>query len=163
MKNDTHIHKLIENRFFRILSTNMLFQNIHTYVYLFILVEEKEDSHDRCNIKIRVRREAAHEEARQPTRIVPWLRCRHSVPRGHESCRRMERYVALSFFSDVNFSTMPRPLLLSKLWPVRLISTRNSPQSRTFSCPMIHGGIDPVVVVKPFMDSNSFYPCHRVE
>ena len=144
MKNDTHIHKLIENRFFRILSTNMLFQNIHTYVYLFILVEEKEDSHDRCNIKIRVRREAAHEEARQPTTIVPWLRCRHSVPRGHESCRRMERYVALSFFSDVNFSTMPWPLLLSKLWPVRLISTRNSPQSRTFSCPM---GIDPGGVV----------------
>lgn len=40
----------------------MLFQNIHTYVYLFILVEEKEDNHDRCNIKISVRREAAHEE-----------------------------------------------------------------------------------------------------
>ena len=71
-----------------------------------------------------------------------------AIPRGHESCRRMERYVALSFFFDVNFSTMPRPLLLSKLWPVRLISTRNSPQSRTFSCPMIHGGIDPVGVVR---------------
>ena len=37
VKNDTHIHKLIENSFFRILSTNMLFQNIQTYVYLFIL------------------------------------------------------------------------------------------------------------------------------
>ena len=59
-------------------------------------------------------------------------------------------------FFLVNFSTMPRPLLLSKLWPVRLISTRNSPQSRTFSCPMIHVGIDPVGVVKPFMNANPF-------
>ena len=47
------------------------------------------------------------------------------------------------FFRRQLFYHAP-PLLLSKLWPVRLISTRNSPQSRTFSCPM---GIDPGGVV----------------
>ena len=42
------------------------------------------------------------------------------------------------------------------IWPVRLISTRSSPQSRTFSCHDSRGRIDPGGVVKPFMDANPF-------
>lgn len=117
-------------------------------MFLFWL-KRKEDNHDRCNINIRVRREAAQKE-RHPTRIVPWLRCRHSQYRGDmKAAVGWKGTWHCPFFSTSTFLLyMPRPLLLSKLWPVRPISTRNSPQSRTFSCPMIHGGIDPVGVVR---------------
>lgn len=100
--------------------------------------------------------------SKHPTRIVPWLRFRHSGTRKLPPDGKVRGTV---FFSDVIFSTMPWPLLLSKLWPGRLISARNSPQSRTFSCHQSWGH-RPRWSGKTFHGHKSLFiprPCHRVE
>ena len=93
------------------------------------------------------RRKTSHKHS--PTADLQTL----DTMRGSQSCwwRGIRGTVFFFFRPQTLISLMRRPLLLSKQWLVRLISERNSPHSRTFSCHNSWGGEDPGGVVKPFM------------
>ena len=87
----------------------------------------------------RISRSCRRKAARRKTshkHIVQRLTCRHSTPCREAKAADGEVYVVLCFFfrPQTLISLMHRPLLPSKQWLVRLISERNSPHSRTFSC-----------------------------
>lgn len=99
-------------------------------------------------------RERSRPGGKHPTRIIPWLRFRHS---GTRKLLPDGKVRGTAFFPTSTFLLCPGLCSFQNyIWPVRLISTRSSPQSRTFSCHDSRGRIDPGGVVKPFMDANPF-------